>query len=94
MFYVIVYTSHNGIEFKRGGAGAEGGMAYVNAKLGNNFLFSKRIGIFYWAYWAYGALGAYGAYGLMGWEREMFREAAMGSFSRREAVDMAQGFAS
>lgn len=66
-------------------------MAYINAKLGNNFLFSKRIGIFYWAY---GALGAYGAYGLMGWEREMFREAAMGSFSRREAVDMAQGIAS
>ena len=62
MFYVIVYTSHNGIEFKRGGAGAEGGMAYVNAKLGNNFLFSKRIGIFYWAYWAYWA------YGLMGWK--------------------------
>lgn len=48
-------------------------MAYVNAKLGNNFLFSKRIGIFYWAYWA---LGAYG------------------SFSRREAADMAQGIAS
>ena len=45
-------------------------MAYVNAKLGNNFLFSKRIGIFYWAYWA------------------------LGSFSRREDADMAQGIAS